>query len=327
MCSDSNNITGLQLPVKSIRTPCPPQCGSDFADLREGSDSITKSDDSCDSPIMRSSMRRIQSCLSVSTLAASLIPLHDVPKTKKKMTKQVSFHNLQIREYDVVLGDNPSCRYGPPVEIGWDYSEANEIRLDDIITENSNEKKTRKLLDANVRYDMVRGAGYTDSDILKSMRDAHIIKKQRHKSINNEKYDKINERIENISRKFKKIGKEKKKDKVAPKLSRSVSLNSLALRLPRRNSLQNFQKACNVKDPLAVSRHDTTKADTVESTSNSLEKAIDENTNESALSTNSMESVRNTLGNSIHGNTIHEAQNEINENEDEWGFFDIDAEN
>merc|ERR1712232_1324856 len=121
-------------------------------------------------------MGRTKSCLSVSTLEASLSSFDNVQKRKKKMTKQVSFHNLQIREYDIVLGANPSCRSGPPVEIGWDYSEANEIRLDDIVAENSDKKKTRKLLDPNVRYDLVKEAGYTDNDILKTMRDVSIIR-------------------------------------------------------------------------------------------------------------------------------------------------------
>merc|ERR1712232_1450828 len=126
----------------------------------------------------------------------------------------------------------------------------------------------------------VKEAGYTDNDILKTMRDVSIIRKHRYKSINNEKYDRINERMENIARKFKKIGKAKEEKKEKGKLSRSKSLNSLGLKLPRRNSLQNFQTTFNVTDPLALSYHKSAEVNTVESMSTSLENDIHETINE-----------------------------------------------
>ena len=36
-------------------------------------------------------------------------------------TSRVSFGKLEIREYPMVMGDNPSTSEGPSLEIGWEY--------------------------------------------------------------------------------------------------------------------------------------------------------------------------------------------------------------
>lgn len=38
--------------------------------------------------------------------------------------KHVSFANVQIRVFQQVLGDHPCCTAGPPVSLGWDYTES-----------------------------------------------------------------------------------------------------------------------------------------------------------------------------------------------------------
>ena len=46
--------------------------------------------------------------------------------TEKK--KKVSFDAVEIREYSVVLSDNPATRSGPSLEIGWEYRLATEVQ-------------------------------------------------------------------------------------------------------------------------------------------------------------------------------------------------------
>jgi hypothetical protein len=36
-------------------------------------------------------------------------------KNNKLRRNSVSFHSVDVREYDRTVGDNPSCRSGPPV--------------------------------------------------------------------------------------------------------------------------------------------------------------------------------------------------------------------
>ena len=38
------------------------------------------------------------------------------------MTRNVSFSHLQVREYEVTLGDNPSVSSGVPLSLGWRYN-------------------------------------------------------------------------------------------------------------------------------------------------------------------------------------------------------------
>jgi hypothetical protein len=45
--------------------------------------------------------------------------------------KSVSFSSLEIREYEVVIGDHPCCSRGVPVSLGWEYSEAGPLNLDE----------------------------------------------------------------------------------------------------------------------------------------------------------------------------------------------------
>lgn len=50
----------------------------------------------------------------------------DLSSSDKKMQRSVSFHSVDIREYDRTIGDNPSCRSGPPLSLDWSYSKKYE---------------------------------------------------------------------------------------------------------------------------------------------------------------------------------------------------------
>lgn len=49
-----------------------------------------------------------------------------IPVKKKK--KKVSFDAVEIREYPIVLSDNPASKYGPSLELGWDYRLATVVQ-------------------------------------------------------------------------------------------------------------------------------------------------------------------------------------------------------
>lgn len=40
-------------------------------------------------------------------------------------TRMARFDVVEVREYPVVLSDNPACQYGPSVELGWEYNISN----------------------------------------------------------------------------------------------------------------------------------------------------------------------------------------------------------
>jgi len=50
----------------------------------------------------------------------------DLSSSGKKMNRSVSFVSVDVREYDRTIGDNPSCRSGPPLSLDWSYSKKYE---------------------------------------------------------------------------------------------------------------------------------------------------------------------------------------------------------
>lgn len=58
----------------------------------------------------------------------------DTSEAKKNLPREqrfVAFDGIEIREYEQVVGDNPSCRGGPPISIGWSYTRALYYSLED----------------------------------------------------------------------------------------------------------------------------------------------------------------------------------------------------
>lgn len=63
-------------------------------------------------------------------LISTKIPGNRIKETAQTRRK-VIFGHVSIREYDRVFGDNPSCRRGPPLSLGWSYSEKMKRSLDE----------------------------------------------------------------------------------------------------------------------------------------------------------------------------------------------------
>lgn len=50
--------------------------------------------------------------------------------SKSVLQKSVSFTSVEIREYNVIVGDHPCCATGFPLTLDWEYREVNNIEVD-----------------------------------------------------------------------------------------------------------------------------------------------------------------------------------------------------
>mmetsp|Transcript_20333 Transcript_20333/g.31351 ORF Transcript_20333/g.31351 Transcript_20333/m.31351 type:complete len:502 (-) Transcript_20333:178-1683(-) len=49
---------------------------------------------------------------------------------KSRHKRCVTFTNIQIREYNTILGDHPCCQSGPPLALGWEFNKQDEVVID-----------------------------------------------------------------------------------------------------------------------------------------------------------------------------------------------------
>lgn len=105
-------------------------------------------------------------------------------ENKKQIKRSISFSNLQVREYDLTIGDNPSVSYGPPVQLSWRYSESSRD-----LEEYENEKqldRSRGRRSSRVeniswakREALLKRQGFSQDDIDARMKEVNKVKQGR----------------------------------------------------------------------------------------------------------------------------------------------------
>lgn len=102
---------------------------------------------------------------------------------------KLQFDTIEIREFPIILSNNPSCKYGPSIELGWEY-DANSSDGTIIVShyEKLREGKRRKekagcqsilYLSQVQREAMLRDAGYSDKEVLNAMKTKAKARRQR----------------------------------------------------------------------------------------------------------------------------------------------------
>ena len=108
---------------------------------------------------------------------------NDKGTTKPKRT--ISFSNLEIREYDLTIGDNPSVSYGPPVQLSWQYSQGETRDLEDYESQKemdrSRGRRSRRVENISwaKREAMLKRQGFSQDDIDSKMKEVNKVKQGR----------------------------------------------------------------------------------------------------------------------------------------------------
>jgi hypothetical protein len=78
----------------------------------------------------------------------------------------VSFTTVEVKEYAVILGDNPEARY--PLALDWVHTESRTMRINDCDVRRTGEPCR---LDADSRIDRLRDMGFSKKDLRVMERD------------------------------------------------------------------------------------------------------------------------------------------------------------
>ena len=100
--------------------------------------------------------------------------------------RNISFSTLEIRNYEVVLGDNPGGSSGPPVSLGWNYdeSETKVLCMEEYDQTREARRKRHELhLKSKNRWEILLDKNeHTVREITQATEDASKMRKLRRKS-------------------------------------------------------------------------------------------------------------------------------------------------
>jgi hypothetical protein len=167
---------------------------------------------------------KLKSCFSSGNLSAMNGPPSNIRKS-------VGFRNIEIREYEIDIGDNPSVKDGPPLSLGWKYEKEKIIDLEEFETlKGPSRPRNEMRVPRNQREWLIRASGVTNKEIKNSIRDVNITKKGRmNTATSSDAKEKTLEVLESAGRKFRRfVGSNKQKKVEHPLLWNALSDSSKA---------------------------------------------------------------------------------------------------
>lgn len=113
----------------------------------------------------------------------------------------VGFTKIQIREYPIVVGDNPSILTGTPITIDWEYVEEMEFAVDDYEQQKPTSRNMLELrLPAKYRDTILKQQGFSLKDRLQGRKAANITRSQRRRTAETMKLAPVMEMLELATR-------------------------------------------------------------------------------------------------------------------------------
>jgi hypothetical protein len=122
---------------------------------------------------------------SVSSDDSTTSSINNSPSSRK-MKRVTSFSKIEIREYNITLGDNPGGRSGPPVSLDWKYDKNSQVVDVDLYEESRPPRRSRieMHMGGSVRmFRLMREQGFSMTDMKKAAKSAAEVRKQRDKTV------------------------------------------------------------------------------------------------------------------------------------------------
>lgn len=101
-----------------------------------------------------------------------------------RLKRRVTFHEVRIRDYPITLSINPASRFGPAIELGWDYNTETVLPIDEFEKYRNGKRRTlQKLyLYLPTRVFRLKNLDFTDAEISQAICEKDQIVKQRDRS-------------------------------------------------------------------------------------------------------------------------------------------------
>jgi len=127
------------------------------------------------------SLKRVSSFASSNSGSGRQQQTRQRVSSSNSLKRNVSFTKLEIREYSIALSDHPSCSYGPPIQLGWEYCDRKAVELDEYERQRSPRRNMDQMvLSYNVRrYLLLKRAGYSKKELLEAMKEVDRVKRDR----------------------------------------------------------------------------------------------------------------------------------------------------
>jgi hypothetical protein len=120
--------------------------------------------------------------------------------------RNVSFQGLEIREYDLTLGDHPSASTGPPIQLDWEYKSQHKIDNLEEYEKARSPRRNRKQLRMpyqereRILFDEKK---FSETEVLNAWNEAVKVRKQRYETFTQSLAStKMEEAWESACRKF-----------------------------------------------------------------------------------------------------------------------------
>jgi len=121
--------------------------------------------------------------------------------------KRVSFGDVEIRKYPVILGDHPNCEVGPPVTIDWEPFKAKSFQVEYYESKRGRRRTKDELQMGWIeRKQLLRkGDDATDEEMRQAACEAQRIRSQREKTKKMLAFEFVHVPMESLNRKLKRF--------------------------------------------------------------------------------------------------------------------------
>lgn len=164
---------------------------------------------------------------SKSAVAVAAASDKSLPSTRQPQRHRVSFGEIQVRKYPIILGDHPDCSSGPPISIGWEYRSHKPMDIEEYESRKVAAQQQRPhecirprsppefAIPAFKRRNMIKTCTDRSNEEIRQAQDlVRKVQRQRQHTVNRLPLSKVEEIVESGRRKLKRLlgsGKDEKR--------------------------------------------------------------------------------------------------------------------